>query len=80
MLGFGSFHRVASMVGTHYECISVIYRLLGAKIGTRINTAPHMSAGPIHNDLVSSSAYRTRPIGMLSPVSMDHHPWSSRSI
>jgi hypothetical protein len=27
---------VANLVGTHYECISIIYRLLGAKIGLRV--------------------------------------------
>ena len=31
-----SLRGVSSLVGTHYEMISIIYRLLGAKVGTRV--------------------------------------------
>eukprot|EP01038_Epipyxis_sp_PR26KG_P009637 gene9637-12976_t len=36
LMAGGSLIGVANLVGTHYEIISIIYRLLGAKIGKRV--------------------------------------------
>ncbi|KAI9309236.1 hypothetical protein BJ944DRAFT_137912, partial [Cunninghamella echinulata] len=36
LLPGGDFHGVTKRIGTHYELVSIIYRLLGAKIGKRV--------------------------------------------
>jgi hypothetical protein len=36
LISSGNLNGVSGLIGTHYEGISIIYRLLGAKIGKRV--------------------------------------------
>jgi hypothetical protein len=67
LLPGGGLSGVARLVGTHYEIVSIIYRLLGAKVGQRVYW-PGSGLDIVEYDLLTVGKTPSFPHSPVTPI------------
>ena len=71
LLPGGGLSGVARLVGTHYEIVSIIYRLLGARVGQRVYW-PGSGLDIVEYDLLTVSVGDNNPLP--ASITYNIHP------